>query len=365
MTIFGDSRLLLAILENAGVGLMVQDRQRRILALNPTFEEITGWSWKDVAGKECAEVFGCHTASGKCIISKFCPGMRVIEGDVPTVSRELIINRRNREERWVEATVSAIRGDEGRVDYIVSTLKDISEKKRYSEELLRVKTLATLGQLASELAHEVKNPLNSIQIQMLLLEREISQHKALPQGPIKELVSRVREEIVRLNDLVNNCLKFSSSGRLSLRYEAPRPILEELVTLITPQAGLGGVRVELEVEENLPPVMADREKIRQALLNMVLNALEAMPDGGILYLKAQRGEKGVKIVIKDTGCGIPEEVKDRIFELFYTTKKGGTGIGLPLAQNVVQAHGGYISFSTTEGGTEFVITLPLEKQNGG
>lgn len=364
MTIGWDSRLLQAVLDNAGVGLMVQDRQRRILALNPAFEEITGWSWKEVAGRECVEVFGCHTSSGKCIINKFCPGVRVIEGEAPKVSRELIINKGNGEKRWVEVTVSAIKGDEGRVEYIVSILRDISEKKKYSEELLRVKTLATLGQLASELAHEIKNPLNSIQIQMLLLEREISQHKALPQEHIRELVNRVREEIVRLNDLTNSCLKFSSSGSLSLRYEALGPILEELVALITPQASLSGVRVELEVEEDLPPVMVDREKIRQALLNMVLNALEAMPDGGVLCLKAQRKEKGMKLVVKDTGYGIPEDVKDRVFELFYTTKKGGTGIGLPLAQNIVQAHGGYISFSTSEGGTEFVITLPLEKQDG-
>ncbi|MFN3467459.1 MAG: PAS domain S-box protein, partial [Candidatus Brocadiales bacterium] len=169
-----DKRLLQAILQSAGVGLMVQDRARRIVLLNPTFEEITGWRWKDIGGKECSTVFGCHTSSGKCLMDSLCPGIQVIEEEGQVVSRELLINRGDGSKRWVEVTVSPIRGEGGAVEYIVSTFKDISEKKRYSEELLQTKTLATIGQLAAELAHEIKNPLNAIHIQMHLIEKELT-----------------------------------------------------------------------------------------------------------------------------------------------------------------------------------------------
>ncbi|MFQ5956820.1 MAG: nitrogen regulation protein NR(II) [Candidatus Brocadiales bacterium] len=355
-----NNSLLEAALQNAGVGLMVQDRDRRIVAINATFEKITGWRWKDIGGKACNEVFQCHTASGKTIIDAMCPGVQVIHGELPRVIRELLINRGDGGECWVEVIVFPIKDSEGKAKYVVSTFQDISERKKYSEELLRSKTLATMGLLAAELAHEVKNPLNAIQIQMLLLEQEISIHKESTRGHIPEVVSRVKEEVVRLNELVDNCLKFSRSGNIVLKREALGPILEELLELVEPQAGLSGIRIKLEIEEGLPRVMADREKLKQVILNLVLNAFGAMPDGGTLSLLAERDGDMVKVISRDTGCGIPEDMKDNIFKLFYTTKRDGTGIGLPIAQNIVQAHGGSISCASSEKGTEFVITLPLE-----
>jgi len=386
-------QLLQAVLQNAGVGLMVQDRTRRIVLLNPAFEEITGWKWQEIGGKECPTVFGCHTSSGKCLMDNHCPGLIVIGsgGTTPTnppeaesqeVSRELLINRGDGGKRWVEVTVSPIKGKGGEVEYIVSTFKDISEKKRYSEELLHTKTLATLGQLAAELAHEIKNPLNSIHIQMYLIEKELarwqetlrvqsasggkgSKAQSASGGEvpgIAELVSRAKEEIKRLNELVNQCLSFSRSAQLYLKHDDLNPLLEDLVGLIKPQANLGGIDVELAVETSLPGVMMDREKFKQALLNLLLNALEAMPDGGHLYLRAWRESDFVKLSIRDTGRGIPDEIKERVSELFYTTKERGTGIGLPLAHNIVQAHGGTVSFNSSPKGTEFVITLPVNKK---
>ncbi|MEE9514420.1 MAG: ATP-binding protein [Candidatus Brocadiales bacterium] len=359
-----DVNLLRAVWLNAGVGLMVQDSDRQIIAVNPSFEQITGWHWRDIGGKRCDLVFGCHTSSGKCIHDEDCPGLRVINGEVPRVTREFLINLDDGRECWVEATVFPIKDDEGRVEYIVTTFQDTSEKKRYSAELLHTKTLASLGQLASELAHEVKNPLNAIQIQMQLLEQEISSHKEASRGEIPEMVSKVKEEVTRLTGLVDNCLKFSRSGNLVLKREALGPLLEDLVQLVMPQADLIGVKIRLDAEKNLPAVMVDKEKLRQALLNIVINAFEAMPDGGTLTIRAARDGDAVKMICKDTGRGVPEDVKDNIFELFFTTKKGGTGIGLPLSHNIIQSHGGTLSCNSDDRGTEFVIELPLENTPG-
>ena len=356
-----NSDLLKEVWRNAGVGLMVQDRNRRIIAVNPSFEEITGWRWKDIRGKRCDLVFGCRTAGGKSIPEDVCPGIRVINGEVPRIARELLINKDNGRECWVEVTVFPIKDSEGNAEYIVSTFQDISEKKRYSEELLRTKTLATLGQLAAELAHEVKNLLNAIQIQMQLIEQEISAHREFTKSHVPEITAKVKEEVIRLSVLVDNCLKFSRSSRLVLKSEAVGALLEDLVKLVAPQAGLNGVGIKLEIEKDLPRVTADGEKLKQALLNIVVNAFEAMPDGGTLTLSALRDGDAVKIISRDTGCGIPEDMKDNIFELFYTTKREGTGMGLPLSQNIIQAHGGSLSCTSSDKGAEFIIELPLEK----
>ncbi len=323
-----DKKLLQAVLQSTGVGLMVQDRARRIVFLNTVFEEITGWKWRDIGGKECSTVFGCHTPTGKCLMDDLCPGQKVIEGggEGEGISRELIINRGDGGERWVEVTVSPIKGREGKVEYIVSIFKDISEKKRYSEELLKTKTLATLGQLAAELAHEIKNPLNSIHIQLRLMEKELAGVSGESGRGFTELLSRTKEELRRLNELVNQCLSFSRSTQLYPRQEDLEPLLKDLVGLIEPQANLGGINVELMVEANLPRVRVDKEKFRQAILNLLLNAMEAMPDGGQLHLRAWHevgsGPAGsglaasVKLSIKDTGRGIPDEIKGKVFELF-------------------------------------------------
>lgn len=354
-----DKKLLLAVLQNAGVGLMVQDKTLRIILVNPVFEDITGWKWEEIGGKECSSVFGCHTSSGKCLFDSGCPGLKAIGEECQTVSRELLINRRDGSERWVEVTVSSIKDARGSVEYIVSTFKDIDEKKRYSEELLHAKTLATLGELAAELAHEVKNPLNSVQIQMHLIEKELKGMPDISAKGISELVSRTKEEIKRLNGLVEQCLSLSRSNQLCLQQEDLQSLLEDLIGLIKPQANLQGTSVELTVGPSLPRVMLDRGKLRQALLNLLLNALEAMPDGGHLFLNAWVDTDSVKLSIRDTGNGIPEELKGRVFDLFFTTKNGGSGIGLPLAYNIIQAHGGTITFDSSVKGTEFVITLPM------
>ncbi len=354
-------RLLEAILRNAKAGLMVQDRARRIVLLNPAFEEITGWRWQEIGGKECTTIFSCQTPSGKCLMDNFCPGLKVIEEKNPVISRELLINRADGSKRWVEVTVTPIKTESGYVEYIVSTFNDISEKKKYSEELLRIKTLATLGQLAAELAHEIKNPINSINIHMHLIEKELTKlPDTLGKGSL-ELILRVKEEITRLNSLANECLNFSRSTQLYPRREDLKSIVEALIKLIEPQANLMGISVKFIVPGTLPEVVLDKEKIKQALLNLLINALEAMPDGGQLCLRVWQESDTVKLSIGDTGQGIPDEIKENIFELFYTTKEGGTGIGLPLANNIIQAHGGAISFDTSAKGTVFVITLPIGK----
>ena len=349
-------------LDCASKGIMIQDINRRVVFFNNACEEITKWPKEEIVGKDCGVIFKCHTSTGMCLTEKFCPGMEIFQGRLSKASRELLIRRGDGSETWVETSASAIRNNEGKVTHIVTLIEDISERKRFSDEVLKSKTLSTLGAFTAELAHEIKNPLNAMHIQMTVLEREIQDIPKISEKSKKELietVSIVQKELIRLSGFVEECLNFSKTGELNKRYVDIREILNELVSLLLPQARLNGIQVELEVSSGQSKIKVDRDKIKQAILNIMINGVEAMPDGGKLRVSAKRSGHEIWISCQDAGPGIPDEIKDKIFNLFYTTKDGGTGIGLSFAQNVVQSHGGTIRLEQSSQGSKFVIAIPI------
>ncbi|HHT9135802.1 MAG TPA: two-component system sensor histidine kinase NtrB [Candidatus Wunengus sp. YC60] len=356
------NQILIHALNCASKGVMIQDANRKVVFFNQACEEITKWPKKEIVGKDCGDVFKCHTSTGMCLTEKFCPGMEIFQGRISQAFRELLIRRGDGSETWVETSASAIRDSEGKVTHIVTVIEDIGERKRFSDEVLRSKTLSTLGAFTAELAHEIKNPLNAMHIQMVLLEREILDIPKISGKSKKELlntVSVVQKELVRLSGFVEECLHFSKTGELNESYVDIYEILNEIVSLLMPQAQLNGIEVELEVQSVLPRIKVDRDKIKQAILNIMINGVEAMPDGGKLRVSAKRNENEILVSCQDTGTGIPDEIKDKIFDLFYTTKDGGTGIGLSFAQNIVQAHGGMIRLEQSSQGSTFVIAIPI------
>jgi len=357
------NQVLIQALDCAGKGIMIQDADRKVVFFNRACEDITKWPKNEIVGRDCGDIFQCHTSTGMCLTEKFCPGMDIFQDKLSQASRELLIKRGDGGDAWVETSASAIRDAKGKVAYIVTIVEDISERKRFSGEVLRSKTLSTLGAFTAELAHEIKNPLNAMHIQMALLEREIRDISRVGEKTKKELldtVSVVQKELIRLSGFVEECLRFSKTGELNKSSVDVREMLSEIVSLLTPQAQLNGIQVELEVAAGLPRIKVDRDKIKQAALNIMINGVEAMPDGGKLRVSVKKGEGEMLIFCQDTGHGIPNEIKDKIFDLFYTTKDGGTGIGLSFAQNIVQAHGGSIRLEQSSGGgSVFVIAIPI------
>ncbi|MHC4140263.1 MAG: ATP-binding protein [Planctomycetota bacterium] len=186
-------------------------------------------------------------------------------------------------------------------------MRDITEEKMFNEELVRSKTLSTLGQYSNELAHEIKNPLNAINIQMSLLEREIDKHDLSTGEELANVVKVVKEEISRLNKLAKDCLSFSKSGDLNRTEEDIGRIFEELLSLITPHADLNGVNIYLTMSGNCPQVLVDRDKLKQAFLNLILNAIEAMTGGGDIAINISKKDSYLNVSIKDTGPGISED----------------------------------------------------------
>jgi len=227
------------------------------------------------------------------------------------------------------------------------------------EEVEREKTLL-LEEMASTLAHEIRNPLGSIKgaAQYLKSDSESAENR--------EFFNIITSEIDRLNNVVSRFLNYAKSGAIDPDTRSISDILERITTLITSQPLPKGVTVKQDIPRDLPPVWVDGEQMVQAILNIALNAVEAMPQGGTLTLSARvidaKGSPRIEIAVEDTGEGIDKRAKRRLFKPFYTTKDKGTGIGLAISQKIVKAHGGAIAVTSSPGhGSVFQIRIPVDE----
>lgn len=222
--------------------------------------------------------------------------------------------------------------------------------------------LAELGTLTGGLAHEIKNPLSTVQLNLQLLAEDIT-----PDNPAYSRLSNrlktVTGETSRMREILEDFLRYAGRMELDRKPVDLNLLVEELVDFFYPQAQLQ--RVQLRLKKNPAPVIAavDAKLIKQAVLNLMLNAVQAMTNGGDLMLNVSQQDGVARIEIADTGPGIPPEALSRIFDAYYSTKKGGTGLGLAMTQRIVKEHGGNLSVSSEVGrGTQFVMTLPPDSQ---
>jgi len=224
------------------------------------------------------------------------------------------------------------------------------------EQLKKADRLAALGRLSSGIAHEIRNPLGSIKGSFEILEGEI------PADSKKyEFVKIIREEILRLNVIVESFLKFARPPKPSLLPTSLNELIDSILILTNKQAQEYSIDVRKRLDPDLPLIPMDPNQIRQVIMNIVLNGIESMPDGGTLEIKSKKGrdDQSVLIEISDTGIGISKEELDRIFDPFFTTKTQGTGLGLAISYQLVQNHKGTIKADRNENaGLTFSVKLP-------
>lgn len=227
--------------------------------------------------------------------------------------------------------------------------------------IIQSEKLAVVGTFASGLAHEVRNPLNSIALQLSVLERRVAPLPAPLAGQVKELVGVIREEVKRLDNLVGDFLQFSRSNRVQYRPTSLDALVDEVTRLLRPEARAAGVSLRRErMGAALPDLRVDPEKMKQVVINLVRNSIEAMPDGGAIQVATGLLDGRALLVVKDTGPGLPEGLD--VFQLFVTTKARGTGLGLSIAQQIVLEHGGEIVASSEPGnGATFTVSLEVER----
>jgi signal transduction histidine kinase len=224
------------------------------------------------------------------------------------------------------------------------------------ERIIESEKMALLGTFAAGLAHEIRNPLNSIALQLSVIERRNA--RLDDDAGIRDLISVIREEVSRLDALAGDFLQFSRADRVQQGLADLDSVIEHVIRLLEPQSADCGVRLDYEKPAALPCLPIDAEKMKQVLINLVRNGIEAMPAGGTVMVRVERREEFVELVVEDTGPGLPRDVD--IFQLFVTTKPGGTGLGLSIARQIVSQHGGAITAENAPGGgARFSILLPL------
>jgi signal transduction histidine kinase len=234
---------------------------------------------------------------------------------------------------------------------------DVTDEREMLRRTVRAERLAAVGTLAAGLAHEVRNPLNSAQLQLDLLERRLGKG-AVPPDVILGISSTVREEIRRLDRLVNDFLAFAQPRPLDLQLVSANSLIASAVALISPEVDTLGIELRSELDAAAGDIRVDPQRFRQVLLNLFRNSIEAMESHGALTVRT-RGPTdglGVALEVEDTGSGFSED--QPIFDAFYTTKEGGTGLGLAIVYRIVTDHGGTIQVSPQPGSTKFTILLP-------
>ncbi len=289
---------------------------------------------------------------------------------IPLVARDHTLGAmtvvRTSHHHWTEEQVEVAEALAAQASVAIENARLYEDAKRAYQELrdaqariIQTEKMAVLGTFASGLAHEVRNPLNSIALQLSLLERRTAAVEGAVAGQVRDLIGIIREEVKRLDSLVSDFLLFSRTKRVHHQPVALDALLDEVVRLLRPEARATSVALRRErCGEPAPMLSLDAERMKQVAINLIRNALEAMPDGGNVVVEDGLLDGSACLRVKDDGPGLPEGID--VFQLFVTTKPKGTGLGLSIAQQIVAEHGGDISVLSRPGqGAEFTVRLPL------
>lgn len=332
------------------------DRQGRIDLFNPAAEHIFGYTQAEIQGQRVELLMPEPYASEhNSYVTRYEQ-----TGEVRAIGRVRTIaaRRKNGEIFPMELSVTEIKAG-GEIRY-GAFIRDISEKIRLQERLVERERLAAIGTTAATFAHEVGNPLNSMYMAAQLLERYCTKQKDLIDEKAILTLQNLMSEIRRLTVLLEDFRSLARRQQLNLQPTPLATLVADLLTVEMPSYAARSIRIRQEVPHDLPLIAADREKLRQVLLNLCKNAVEAMPQGGTLTVRASHSGDLVRLEISDTGVGIPPGVN--VFEPFITTKAQGTGLGLTIVRQIVSAHGGTLTHHSEPGqGTTFILELQISQ----
>ena len=253
---------------------------------------------------------------------------------------------------WVDTTIVPFLDENGKPYQYIAVRYDISERKRSEAALRQQEALAQLGKMAAVVAHEVRNPLAGIRGAVQVIGRRLP-----PGSPEASVVGEIVSRIDTLNDIVQDLLLFARPRALSLTPFDIRQLVDDTLALLRDDPRFAGNEIDTAIDEIM--IVADRDQLKLVLLNLVLNALQAMPKQGVLRIASRPVHAGHEILVVDQGPGIPADVREHLFEPFFTTKSRGTGLGLATARRIVESHGGSLRLECPPGGgTTAVVTLP-------
>jgi PAS domain S-box-containing protein len=347
-----ENDLLGMLLESMTDGIIVTDRDHRIMLSNKSAERMFPFAmdditervlWECLSDRELAAFFSANLRNQEKVSDREF----TMDGSPPRILSVSLL--------------PLVRG--GSVQGNVVHIEDVTEKRSKEARLRRAESLASLTTLAAGVAHEIKNPLGSMGIHLQLIQKKIAGKDCIEAKDIAQHLGVMGEEVDRLNRIVVDFLFAVKPMDTRLEDGDVNRVIEELLEFVQPELDQAGVQIESNLSTSLPLLRIDARYIKQALLNLIKNAVAAMPGGGVLRVDTLRAGEDVQVRISDTGSGIPEEIMDKIFEPYFTTKPFGTGLGLTIVFKIVKEHFGDISVTSRPGeGTTVTLALPVPQK---
>lgn len=337
------------IMTNLQDGMVLFTRDARAVLVSDSVERFLGLPRREILGAELHEIFSKNTRLGSLIRESFDAHMVLVQEEIVTDTG-----------RHVEISLDFIHDELGPDPQAslgaLLTVHDLESVREIESELELSRRLAAIGRLTAGVGHEVKNPINAIVVHLELMRNKLASSEG---GAVRHL-DVISSEIQRLDRVVETLVDFSRPVELQLREQDLRRVVSAVLALASAELETRNVYVQSSLPDYPVMVKVDGDLVKQALLNVVLNGAQAMTEGGALEVRLIEDGRMALLSIHDSGPGIPADIRDKIFDLYFTTKKGGSGIGLAMTYRIVQIHSGSVEVeSGPNAGTTFTLTLPL------
>jgi PAS domain S-box-containing protein len=344
--------LLKSAVEDTNDAFVTIDEDHRVHLFNKAAERLFGYSREEVTGHDLNVIMSPDCSQDhRQAVERYIETRRAQRIGTHT---EVAARRKNGESFPADISFSVSELD-GRL-YFTAILRDLTETKALQEQAARAERLAALGKVVAEITHEIKNPLMMIGGFAKQLQRSVADPKT------QEKASIISEEVRRLESLLQELREYYLPKTLNLEEINVNELLHEVHALVKDDCKQHGITVELETDNRLPIIKGDKSKLKQVILNLVTNAIQAMDKEGTLQLQTRRIGEWAELTVADSGCGICADHRDKIFSTFFTTKKQGTGLGLSISKSIVEEHNGTLTFDSEEGrGTSFTIRRPTPR----
>jgi PAS domain S-box-containing protein len=344
-----DNELLKMVFDSMLDGVIVTGSQHKILLYNKSAKRMIPFVKGDAAGKLIWKMISDREIAG--FFKEKLVNQEKVKDREFTLDNGLV--------RTLSCTLMPL-VLEGTIRGNVLHIEDVTDKRAKEARLRRAENLAALTTLAAGVAHEIKNPLASIGIHLQLIKREVEGKKKIDTKPIIKCHAVLTEEVDRLNRIVVDFLFAVRPMDTRLKINDLNRVIRDLLDFLKFELDQSRIGVELNLSRYIPEIELDEKYMKQALLNIIKNAISAMPDGGQLIIETLQQDDELQLKVTDTGTGIPDDIIGKIFEPYFTTKDFGSGLGLTLVYKIVKEHKGDIAIKTKEGeGTTFTLSFPI------